>query len=175
MLIGTHMLLPVSGCLVIDNVSLARRGERWFPGWSLFAVAFFGALPDVCTPHLSLEARYDSWSHGVAFLVALLPLAGMAGSVFEKGARLRVAAACWLAAFLHVAADAVAGGIPWLYPWSPWILGEYWIPPQHWMAYDAAFVLLTWFLARVSPHMLARRLEKNRLKGKQETERLMEP
>jgi hypothetical protein len=66
---GFHALLPVTGCLAIEVVSLKWRSMRVIPDWT---------LPDLCSPHISLEDRYDSWSHTVLFLVILLPVcAGM--------------------------------------------------------------------------------------------------
>ena len=63
MLIGTHALLPVCAGLLIENAALAKGRGHFFPPWSLPLIGFFGALPDLCTPHISLEARYSSWSH----------------------------------------------------------------------------------------------------------------
>ncbi|MEP4078979.1 metal-dependent hydrolase [Haloferula sp.] len=155
MFIGTHALLPACLALTTDDLRLAvRRGEA-FPEWSIPLIALFGALPDICTPHLSLDARYSSWSHTLAFLAALLPVCIWVSTLFPKDRRLLVAFSCWLAAFLHLAADAVAGGIPWLMPWvmptvTPneriGILGEFYIHPNYWIFSDAFFVILTWIL-----------------------------
>ena len=73
MLIGTHTLLPVCAGLLIENAALAKGRGHFFPPWSLPLIGLFGALPDLCTPHLSLEARYSSWSHTVWVLAAMLP------------------------------------------------------------------------------------------------------
>ncbi len=71
-----------------------------------------------------------------------------------------IAAVCWLAAGLHLAADAVSGGIAWKYPWGDDVIGRYWIQPQTWIWYDAFFIILTWFLVRVMPHLEARGIRK---------------
>ena len=47
----------------------------------------------------------------MVFLVGAIILAAAAGSFFEKGRRLLVAVACWCAVVLHLAADALSGGI----------------------------------------------------------------
>ena len=151
MLIGTHTLLPVCLGLALENASLAKGKGHFFPAWTLPVIGLFGALPDLCTPHISLEARYSSWSHTVWFLADLLPVCAMAASFFPKGSRLKVAAALWLASLLHLAADAVAGGIAWLQPWRPDIIGDYYIPPGQWYWWDAAFLLLAWVLLRLRP------------------------
>ena len=152
MLIGTHTLLPVCLGLAIENASLAKGKGHVFPEWTLPVVGLFGALPDLCTPHISLEARYSSWSHTVWFLAALLPVCAIVASFFPTGTWWRVACACWLASVLHVAADAVAGGIAWLHPWRPDVVGGYYIPPSQWLWWDAGFLFLTWFLVRLRPH-----------------------
>ncbi len=146
MFIGTHTLLPVAIGLGIDNARLAAGRDEVFPAWSIPVVGLFGALPDLCTPHLSLEARYASWSHTLVFLAAALPLAAMVATVFPKGTRLACALAFWLATALHLACDAMSGGVAWLLPWDDSILGTYLIHPDYWVAADAVFVFLTWLM-----------------------------
>ena len=165
MFIGTHALLPVCLALTGDDLRLGSRREEAYPEWSLPLIAFFGALPDICTPHLSLDARYSSWSHTLAFLVGLIPFCIMVARYFPKGTRLTVGASCWFAAALHLAADAVAGGIPWLMPWvmpdvTPnqriGILGDFYIHPDYWIFSDAFFVLLTWILLGIRAELRKR-------------------
>ncbi|WP_075090880.1 metal-dependent hydrolase [Haloferula sp. BvORR071] len=157
MLLGTHILLPVCGGLALDNASL-RQGRGYFlPLWSLAVIGLFGALPDLCCPHLELDARYTSWSHTVWFMAGLIPVCAMVASFFPKQGRWWVALFCWLAAALHLAGDAVAGGIAWLYPWRSDVIGKYYIPAGlWWFVSDIIFVLLTWFLIRLRPHSEAR-------------------
>jgi LexA-binding, inner membrane-associated putative hydrolase len=146
---GFHALLPVIGCLAIEAVALTWRGERVFPDWMLPVVALFGVLPDLCSPHISLEDRYASGSHSLLFLGFLLPVCAGLVRWFPKGMRLRVAVATWMAAVLHLAADAVSGGIPWLLPWSAEPLGDYRIQPDHWLFFDAGLIVLAlggWWL-----------------------------
>lgn len=162
MFIGTHTLMPVCAALVLENVSLAKGRGHVFPAWSLPVIGLFGALPDVCTPHISLEARYTSWSHTAWFLAGLLVVCPVIAS-FYPAQRWRVALACWLAAVLHLACDAIAGGIAYLFPWWPdAIIGTFYVHPDWWFPLDAVFVFLTWFLVRLRPHMEARALERRR-------------
>lgn len=156
MLIGTHALLPVCGCLAVDALRIATDREACFSNRSLWSVGFFGVLPDLCSPHLSLEARYSSLSHTLVFLGVILPFIALASWSARPGARVATALACWLAAALHLAADAISGGIAWMQPWSPVILGDYYIPPQYWIGFDACFILLFWFLLRLLPRLEAR-------------------
>lgn len=155
MLIGTHTLLPVCLGLAVENASLAKGRGHVFPPWGLVVIGFFGALPDLCTPHVSLEDRYSSWSHTLWFLGAMLPVTVMVASFFPEG-RWRLALACWLAVLLHLIGDAVAGGIAWLQPWRMDVIGDYYIPAADWLWYDIGFVLLTWILVRLRPHSEAR-------------------
>lgn len=156
MLIGTHTLLPVCLGLAAENASLANGRGHVFPPWGLFAIGFFGALPDLCCPHILLEERLSSWSHTLWFLGAIAPGCAVVASFFPKEGRWRLAVACWLAVLLHLIGDAVAGGIAWLQPWRPDVIGDYYIPAADWLWYDIGFVLLTWVLVRLRPHAEAR-------------------
>lgn len=122
-----------------------------FSGRNLCVIGVFGMLPDFLSPHLSLESRHASLSHKVWFLAGLVLLLPLVRFVAEKGSRWPVAVACWMAYGLHLAADAVSGGIAWLHPWRDQVLGRYWIEPQYWIWYDAGFILLVWFIYRVQP------------------------
>ncbi len=160
--IGTHALLPVCGALVMENVSLARGRGHVFPAWSMPVIGLFGALPDICTPHLSLEARYTSWSHTAWFLIGVAVVCPMVAS-FYPAQRWRVALACWFASVLHLACDAISGGIAYLFPWRPeLIVGAFYVYPDYWFPLDAFFILLTWFLIRLRPHAEARGMRRNR-------------
>ncbi|MCW1886806.1 metal-dependent hydrolase [Luteolibacter flavescens] len=156
MLIGTHVLLPVCIALTAECVSLAKGRGHVFPPWGLVLVGAFGALPDVCTPHISLADRHASWSHTVWFLAGMAPFAAMVVTLFEKQGRWWLALACWLAVLLHLIGDAVAGGIAPLYPWRTEVVGDYYIAVPDWMWYEIGFVLLTWVLVRFRPFCEAR-------------------
>ena len=158
MLVGTHALMPVCACLLADKISISTGNGRLFSAGGLVTVALFGVLPDICTPHLSLEARHASWSHTVWFMAGLVVIAGMTALVFETGSRFRMSLVLWLSSAIHLIADAVSGGIAWLYPWRDDVIGRGWIPAQYWIAFDAFFILLTWLLVRVLPHIEARRI-----------------
>lgn len=156
MFIVTHTLLPVCLGLGVESASLAGGRGHVFAPWGLAAIGLFGALPDLCSPHLSLAARYTSWSHTVWFLIGLLPVCAMLATFLSREGRWKTALACWLAALLHLASDAVAGGIAWRYPWSPEILGAYHIPSSQWLWYDIGFLALTVLLVRLRPLAEAR-------------------
>ena len=161
MLVGTHALLPVGVCLVVDNLRLVAGLDRLFPGRSLWVVGVFGVLPDLFSPHLSLAARYASRSHSIVFLVGALVLAAAAGSFFETGRRLMVAVACWCAVVLHLAADALSGGIIFGYPRFGEVVGGAYIPFRFWGWCDLGLLGLTWWLWRQSVALDARRSSRN--------------
>lgn len=161
MLVGTHALLPVCGCLIVDHVSVISGGDRVFPAKALWMVAVFGILPDVCSPHIMLEDRHTSYTHSVWFMGVVVLLAVITGMFFEKGRRLWVAMACWCATALHLLADAVSGGIAWLYPWREDVIGRFYIDLDYWAWSEAVFVLLAWVLIRMLPHLEARNIRKS--------------
>ncbi len=143
MFIVTHAFAPVAASLAVDLGAIRWNGERAFPAWSLVAVGLFGTLPDLCTPHLSLEARYASWSHTLWFALGVLPVAAITASFFERRAFWVVTLACWIAAVLHLATDTVSGGIAWLHPWRPNVIATGWIPFRWWLFGDAVCLTLT--------------------------------
>lgn len=156
MLVGTHALLPVCGCLVVDCMGVAKRGERVFSGWALTAVGVFGVLPDLCSPHICLQARHTSSTHSLWFLLlSIIPALGV-GQLFRRRKWLVVAVACWLATMLHGSADALSGGIAWLYPWRAAVVGGRWVPFEYWIWSDVIFVLWAWFLNRALKRAEAR-------------------
>lgn len=161
MLVETHAMIPVCGCLAIDGIALNNDRERVFPPWSLWIIGFFGMLPDICSPHIDLADRHSSWSHNVWFLTGLLIMLPMAGAFLGRSCRWPVVAACWTAAMLHVAADTISGGVAWLYPWKTGVTGDYYIPLDYWVGFDAVFVLLTWWLLRRIPVLEGRAIRRS--------------
>ena len=101
-----------------------------------------GALPDLLNPHLSLAARYSSWSHTVfawtAFAAAMLGLAWWP-RLRTWRIPLLLAAPAYA---LHLAADAVSGGIVWLHPLSDAVVGTRLIRYRWWWPIDGALVAL---------------------------------
>ena len=149
----THALLPV---LVSVPFSLERGG-----GWSRgrrIGLAVVGALPDVLTPHLSLAARYSSWSHGVP---ALLVLAVVLSIVVGSGWRsLGWRYGLWLyfGYALHLFCDLISGGIAWGHPIWEGIIAVRWVPYRYWIPLDLACVLAVYFIFRAIPRYRAARL-----------------
>lgn len=133
----THTLLPT----LLAVPLLPRANPREY-GVSAGVVALGGALPDLLHPHLSLAARYASWSHtvfafagfsGVLLVLALLP-------------RIRVPRVALvlasLAYALHLACDGISGGIVWLYPASAEVVGGRLVRYHWWWPIDAILVVV---------------------------------
>ena len=145
MFVLTHALLPA----LLAAPLLPRKPLRAFY-LSGGIVAIAGAMPDLLTPHLSLAARYASYSHTIfawagfnVFLVAL-------GLSLRRHQLPRVLLFASLAYALHLLGDAFSGGIAWLYPVSTEIIGRRLILYQYWFLIDAvllaAALVVFWWL-----------------------------
>lgn len=138
----THALAPV----ILTRV-LLRRGDWKRSRWFLLGLA--GALPDIINPHLSLEARMASWSHGLpcwgAFTVIVLGI-----SLWKRRSFPPLLAGLMSFAYLfHLFCDAIAGGINWLSPFGEFIWGNYWVDPFYWVPIDIVLLLILYFLFRL--------------------------
>ncbi len=151
----THALLPVIA------VGLAAPRARWLGRWGLLAIGVAGALPDLLSPHLSLQARMASWSHGLpcwalfSVLVLLLAVAASRG----RGS-IRLAGAMSAAYLLHLVCDGISGGVNFLGPVGDWYWGDYWVAPVWWVPLDVACLLTCYFMFRVIPGWRARQAAK---------------
>lgn len=155
--IFTHALAPV-----IATRLLVPRAE-WAGRAGLLAIAFAGALPDLLSPHITLEQRMTSWSHGLPAWAGFSCLLACA-AFFSKG-RISVPLAGFMsgAYLLHMFCDAVAGGINWLQPFGNLAWGEYWVGPLWWIPLDIGCVLTCYYLFRLKPMLAARRRARARI------------
>lgn len=67
--------------------------------------------------------------------------------------RRRLAALLSFAYGLHLACDAVSGGITWLAPFSARIIGDYYVPPRWWIPLDFIFILAAYLQLRAWPNL----------------------
>ena len=147
--IFTHALLPV-----ILVGAIAKRPDLR-GRWQLVSIGIAGALPDILCPHLSLEARMASWSHGIPcwFMLTIVML------MISYFSRRRIAAgfASLLsgAYFLHMMCDAISGGVNFFHPFGNGSWGDYWVDPIWWIPLDIACFLTVYFMFRVAPRMRA--------------------
>lgn len=131
----THAILPV---LVMRKHFPQVSGR---PTMGVAAVvALAGVLPDLLSPHLTLEARHLSFSHSVAgfwvFLVAIAVIGKVRPAILDT----RLAAMCAVAYGLHILCDMISGGVALAYPASHEIYGG---PPlSFWIWVSSDVVLL---------------------------------
>ncbi len=104
-------------------------------------VALAGALPDLLTPHLSLAARYASYSHTVFAWAAFNVFLVVLGLSLRRHQLPRVLLFASLAYALHLLGDALSGGIAWGYLLSTEIVGGRLILYRYWVPIDAALLV----------------------------------
>lgn len=149
----SHALLPVF------------FGRRWIPHRDQIPsarvvglVAFCGALPDLLSPHLSLEARHTAFSHTVwAFVVCSVLVAVLAWSL-PKVFSLPISFLCIAAYGGHILCDAITGGVSLFYPLSTEVQGKNYLPYWLWITSDGLLVLYLYLVYRWLP--LRRKLRK---------------
>lgn len=142
----THAILP----LALGYSWLPKRAYR--PTWyASVVVALSGALPDMLDPHITLEARYNSWSH------TLLALAAFGGLVlallcFGKMRRfMPLGILCVSGYALHLACDLISGGGRPFLPFSRTLCGRDFVPSWSWGATDIALLLWVYLFYRWVP------------------------
>ncbi|NNE93290.1 MAG: hypothetical protein HKN23_16730 [Verrucomicrobiales bacterium] len=153
MWIVTHTLAPVVTLAAAETVALEARKKRIFDARHYFLFALSGALPDVLYPHLSLEARFSSWTHTIWFLIGFIPVATWVARRFANSRRVLTALLMTFSCTLHLFCDAIAGGIVWLHPASDSVIGRYIVPGRWWFKLDliclgASILLLAWLKIR---------------------------
>jgi hypothetical protein len=133
----THALLPS----LLAAPFLPRSTAKGYYGMAGL-VALSGALPDVVNPHISLAARYSSWSHTAlgfgGFAVILLVMRILR---IPKGLSLRLVVLLSLAYLCHLFLDGISGGVTCFYPFSSRVYGARLIPWHNWLLVDAALVI----------------------------------
>lgn len=160
----THALLPVIAAGLIERVNKGEKRNGIFSNREILLLGLFGAGPDLLNPHLSLVARYTSWSHGLPFWAGLT-LVMLVVSLFMRK-KFPPGMAIWFSAayLLHQVCDFIAGGVAWMYPWERGVVGDYYVPPQYWAWIDAGCVLLVYSYLRILPHF-----NRKRFHGSQDT------
>lgn len=153
----THALAPV----IIAHVTFSR--SKSLGVWSLVAIGVAGALPDLLTPHMSLESRMTSWSHGLPFWAAFTGVLIVISLISKQHLSNRLAWILSLSYLFHLICDAVSGGINVLYPVKDFIWGAYWVSPMLWIPLDIICLLTCYYLFRFRPLWARRREAKYRL------------
>lgn len=153
----THALAPV----IIAHVAFSR--SKRFRAWDLVAIGIAGALPDLLTPHMTLESRMISWSHGLPFWTAFTGMLFVISLLSKQRISNKLAGIMSLSYLLHLFCDAVSGGINALYPVKDLIWGAYWVSPALWIPLDILCLLACYYLFRFRPLWARRREAKSRL------------
>lgn len=145
--IFTHALAPV----VILKMTAGH--PRWLGKYGFLAIGLAGAMPDLLNPHLTLEARLASWSHGLPFWGSMTAVLLLASLFKQSRISPKLAVVLSLAYFLHLFCDAISGGVDWLYPVNHFVWGGYFFDPIYWVPLDVFFFLLTYYLFRIAPSL----------------------
>ena len=138
MTVITHSLFPV---VARQMTELVRREpvpyRAQLRGW--LVIAGFGLLPDALSPHITLGARCNAFSH--QWVATAVVVAGCWLYAFWARHRPAGAVAVWcgVAYVLHVAGDIASGGLDFL--GTGHAIGEYWISPGYWPIVDLACIL----------------------------------
>ena len=151
----THGLAPVVAIAIAECVAVQRSKKRLFSDRHYIGFALAGAAPDLLYPHLSLAARYASWTHTAWFAMGFLPVAFFVTRwAFRSHWKLCGALMIW-AMLLHLFCDGISGGIAWLHPVSDQIIGRYYVRPWLWPWLDLvctamSLILILWLKYRPS-------------------------
>lgn len=157
MTIISHISLPIliAGAL---NLRAVKRSESLpFSRRGMFLIGFCGMLPDLLTPHLSLHARYVSWSHSLWFLAPFLLLCLILAARLAPRHR-PVLHFCWIAVLLHLLCDMLSGGLNPLAPFGH-PFGDYYLPPLYWLHLDLFLLLAAYGVCWYARYTLKRGLK----------------
>lgn len=141
----THALAPV----IIAR--LISRDEGWPKRKDYLLIGLAGALPDLLNPHLSLESRMASWSHGIPFWAAFTIALALVSLVKKRWIPASSAISMSLAYVFHLFCDAISGGVNWLHPFGKFVWGDYFVDPVYWVPLDIVLVLTAYVLFRLIP------------------------
>jgi membrane-bound metal-dependent hydrolase YbcI (DUF457 family) len=154
MTVVSHFALPVIVAGFINLRAVRRSGQPVFGRLDMALIGLCGILPDLLTPHLSLMARYSSWSHTLWFFAAFLSLALALARLLAPRRRM-VLRMCVGAVFLHILCDTVSGGVN-LVPGLGRPLGDYYVSPRYWLWLDLVALVAAYLVchcARRTPAM----------------------
>ena len=132
MYLPSHFFIPIIATHIGNAISLSARQKPLVVGRPIFLIGFAGLLPDLLNPHLLLVDRFESWTHTVWFLAGC----GILGFSLKRFCNPWLIAFMLLAIFLHIACDAITGGVKLFWPYD-FTVGKYLIGSNHWLQLDA--------------------------------------
>ena len=154
MFVGTHAFLPVLAASVVNAYRVKSRRRSLFTAKELVFIGVAGCLPDLLSPHISLSARLNSWTHNLWFLIGSIPVMVAIAWLLSSRRRLLFAAFLWAGVALHLLIDLGSGGIAPLYPFGS-VIGFRTVPFRYWFHTDVFVIAVTLCLA-----LWTRRMEK---------------
>lgn len=131
-------------------------GRRWISTTNdkptareFFLIAFCGVLPDILSPHWTIESRHASLSHTIYALGLFSSAIFIASRAFPLLKRLSLL--CIFAYALHIFCDAIAGGVNLFYPYQSKVYGRHYLPFLAWLISDAALLFYVYMIYRWVP------------------------
>jgi hypothetical protein len=137
----SHIAYPVLFAQSANLCRIQNHKTSFFKGKHLLLIGICGGLPDILSPHLGLEERYNSFSHSIFFLL----LAAIAGAILLRifPGHKRLIYVCWSAAAFHFLCDMIAGGINLFGPFGRMVVGKHYLPFRFWIPLDVAGILFS--------------------------------
>ena len=155
----THALLPVIAAGLYErSYALKDQHRGTLSPKTIAVIGIFGAAPDLLNPHLSLAARYSSWSHGL-FFWAVLTIGLVIYTAIRRSQPSRWVTVVWLsgAYLLHMGCDAISGGIAWVYPFGHQVIGARIVAYRWWMPLDIGCGVTAYLVFRAIPKIVEQR------------------
>ena len=149
----THALIPVIayGLARLPVLRRESHGAKRSIYRNAVLLAVAAALPDLINPHVTLEERWHSWSHGLPAWLGFTGLAIATAWLRPNWLSWKWAVGMSIAYLSHLFGDAIAGGIAWAYPLNDSVIGAYYVPPSWWKPLDVACVVAAYVIFRVVP------------------------
>ena len=140
----SHALLPTLLCRRWISQTQGRPTL-----WEIHLVAFCGVLPDILSPHWSLDSRHASLSHTVYALGTFAVVFGIAAWRIRPLRRL--SGLCLFAYAFHLACDLIAGGINPFFPLHSEVFGGHYLPFWAWLVSDGILLFYVYVVYRWIP------------------------
>jgi membrane-bound metal-dependent hydrolase YbcI (DUF457 family) len=137
--IVSHIVYPV---VFAQSANCYRAHNRQTPifNWKqLLLIGLSGGLSDILSPHTDFNARYNSLTHSIWFLLAALLIAFALAWKFQRFRTLIYS--CLFAIFFHLFCDMISGGLGLFVPLSSRIFGSNYILTRYWVPFDITAIL----------------------------------
>jgi hypothetical protein len=135
----SHVVYPVLFAQSVNIYRIQSHKTPFFNKKHLLLIGTCGALPDILSPHLGLQDRYNSFWHSIWFLLLAVIAALILARIIPQ--HRRPIFFCSFAVAFHHFCDMIAGGINLFGPFGRHVLGKYYIPFQYWIPFDMAGIL----------------------------------